>query len=59
MMRNFSQGYKTYEENEELISLKIEDLGGFLLEEDLSINTIILMKLSFKNAKFFFLSAFS
>ena len=27
MMRNFSQGYKTYEEYEELISLKIEDLG--------------------------------
>ena len=26
MMRNFSQGYKTYEEYEELISLKIEDL---------------------------------
>ena len=25
-MRNFSQGYITYEENEELISLKIEDL---------------------------------
>ena len=30
-MRNFSQGYKTYEENEELISLKNWDLGELLL----------------------------